>query len=294
MITTPLFITWQSIGRTSIWRPLCLLLLAFSSCGVGEENTDRKVVAQAGEALLYEDELREMIPLDLTGMDSAAVVRSILETWARDAIVLQQAERNLGEGSDIERKIRDYRQSLITYAYEKALVSQYLDTNVTEEEIEKYYQENPGSFTLKDNIIKVSYVKADRKAPELNKVRKWYRSDDENDRRQLLVWCSKNAANFFLDDTWLLFDDLLKEIPIKMYDKESFLQYNRFVEVQDSAYYYYLNIRGFRIKNTVSPLSFERENIRSLLLNKRKLALIDRIKTDLYKEAMNEGNVKFY
>lgn len=295
MISKRAHIFFFYIGRAFLWRPICLLLLfGASGCGGNEGSGERKIVARAGEAVLYEDELRELIPLDLTGQDSAGFVKQVLESWARDAVVLQKAENNLGEMNDLERKIRDYRHSLITYAYEKALVGQYLDTNVTEEEIEKYYKEHPESFTLKDNIIKVSYVKAERKAPELNKVRKWYRSEEEADRRALLGWCSQHAANFFLDDTWLLFDDLLKEVPIKLYDKESFLQYNRVVEVQDSTYYYYLNIRGFRIKNTVSPLSFERDNIRSLLLNKRKLELIGRIKGDLYKEALNEGSVEFY
>ncbi len=283
------------IGRCIIKRPICLWLslifLVFTSCG-GEENDGRKVVAKAGDLVLYDDELREMIPIDLTGEDSVALVQQAIENWAREAVVLQKAEKNLEEMNDVERKIRDYRKSLVIYAYEKALVGQYLDTNVTDEEMEKYYKEHPESFTLKDNIIKVTYVKADKKAPELNKVKKWYRSDNEADRQSLLVWSSKNAANFFVDDTWLLFDDLLKEIPIKMYDKESFLQYNRFVEVQDSTYYYFMNIRGFQIKNTLSPIAFEKENIRNLLINKRKLELIDKIKNDLYQEALNDGSVE--
>ncbi|MCC7301928.1 MAG: hypothetical protein IT233_04745 [Bacteroidia bacterium] len=282
------------VGRVFLQRPIYFILFPLLlSCGSGE-SVNRKVVARAGDQVLYEDELREMVPVDMTGQDSLTLVKQVMETWAREAVVLQKAENNLMEIKDIERKIRDYRQSLIVYAYEKALISQYLDTNVTGEDIEQYYKEHPESFTLKDNIIKVSYVKAERKAPELNKVKKWYRSDEESDRQHLLVWCSRNAANFFLDDTWLLFDDVLKEVPIKLYDKESFLQYNRFVEVQDSTYYYFLNIRGFRIKNTLSPLPFERENIRSLLLNKRKLELIARIKGDLYDEAVSGGEVEFY
>ena len=283
-------------GRRSPLRPFILLSFigAFLSCGSpGEE--DRKPVARVGSETLYEDELRELIPIDMSGADSASIVRATIENWAREAVLLQKAEKNLAEMNDIDLKIRDYRRSLIIYAYEKALISQQLDTNVTGEEIERYYKEHPESFTLKDNIIKVTYVKVDKNATDLLKVRTWYRSDEEKDRQNLTAYCKKNdLQNFYLDDSWLLFDDLLKEIPIKLYDKESFLQYNRFVELSDSTNYYFVNIRGFRIKNTLSPLSFETENIRHVLLNKRKLDLIAGIKNDLYNEALNNEQVEIY
>ncbi len=283
-------------GRRS-WLRLFIFLSFFGSllsCGSpGDE--DRKPVARVGTEVLYEDELRELIPIDMSGADSATIVNTTIENWAREAVVLQKAEKNLAEMNDIDLKIRDYRRSLIIYAYEKALISQQLDTNVTAEEIEKYYKEHPESFTLKDNIIKVTYVKVDKKAPELMKVRSWYRSDEEKDRQNLAAYCKKNnIQNFYLDDSWLLFDDLLKEIPIKLYDKESFLQYNRFVELSDSSNYYFVNIRGFRIKNTISPLSFETENIRHVLLNRRKLDLIAGIKNDLYNEALSNEQVEIY
>jgi hypothetical protein len=74
-----------------------------------------------------------------------------------------------------------------------------------------------------------------------------------------------------------------------MYDKELFLQNNRFVEVQDSLNYYFVNIKGFKIKNSLSPLSFEKENIRSIILNRRKLDLVAKMKEDVYNEAVKKN-----
>ena len=49
---------------------------------------------------------------------------------------------------------------------------------------------------------------------------------------------------------------------------------------------YFVNIKGFKIKNSLSPLSFEKENIRNIILNRRKLELISKMKEDVYNEAV--------
>ena len=115
------------------------------------------------------------------------------------------------------------------------------------------------------------------------------------DREQLASYCHQFASNFYLDDSsWLLFDDLLKEIPIQTYNKELFLQNNRFVEVSDSLSNYFVNIKGFKIKNSLSPLAFEKDNIKNIILNKRKLLLITKMKEDVYNDAANTNKIEIY
>jgi hypothetical protein len=140
----------------------------------------------------------------------------------------------------------------------------------------------------------VNFVKLDKQnTAAIGKIKKVFYSEKPEDRAKLESLCQENAVNFFLDDqSWLLFNDLLKEIPIKTYNEEQFLQNNRSVEMQDSAYQYLVNILKFRIKDGVSPLSFERDNIRSIILNKRKLNLINKMKDDLYKEALEKKQIE--
>src|ERR1043165_2158528 len=213
----------------------CALLLF--SCGPGKDaDKDKVVVARADKEYLYLDDLKDLVPPGTPAKDSAELMRKYIETWIRESLVIQKAEANLAEEQkNVEKQLKDYRNSLITYAYEKELVKQKLDTIVSDAEIEEYYNNNQADFELKDNIIKVIYVKVDKKAPGIDKLKKWYRSDNMKDREQLASYCHQFAANFFLDDSsWLLFDDLSKEIPIQAYNKELFLQNNRFVEVDDS------------------------------------------------------------
>jgi hypothetical protein len=275
----------------------CFFFLILVSCRNKEEKeNNRVIIAKADNAFLYEDEIKNIITAGTSARDSLELLKKFIDNWIRESLVIQKAESNLtDQQKDVGKQLQDYRKSLITYTYEKELVKQKLDTIVTNEEIEQYYNNNQSDFELKDNIIKVVYIKVSKKAPGIDKLKKWYKSDNMKDREQLAGYCHQFAENFYLDDSsWLLFDDLLKEIPIQTYNKELFLQNNRFVEVTDSLNNYFLNIKGFKIKNSISPLSFEKENIKNIILNKRKLDLITKMKEDVYNDAANEKKIEVF
>jgi hypothetical protein len=271
-------------------------VLLFVSCGSNNKKDDRKVIARVNDSYLYIDNINDIVPKGTAPKDSLELLKKYVENWVHESLVIQKAEDNLTDAQkNVEKQLQDYRNSLITYAYEKELVKQKLDTNISVQEVEQYYNENKNNFELRDNIIKVIYVKVNKKAPGINKLEKWYKSEVLKDREQLAEYCHQFAENFYLDDnSWLLFDDLLKEIPIQTYNKELFLQNNRLVEVSDSSYNYYLNIKGFKIRNSISPLSFEKDNIKNIILNKRKLQLITKMKEDIYKDAFDDKKIEIF
>lgn len=117
----------------------------------------------------------------------------------------------------------------------------------------------------------------------------------QKDRDALRDYCHQYALNYYLDENaWLLFDDLLKEIPIKTYDKEQFLQNNRLIEIEDSTNLYLVNIKGFMVKNSRSPLSFEKNNIRAMIINERKLLLIEEMEQKAFETAKKNGDAEVY
>ncbi len=285
--------------KTTSGLPIVALIvfaLLFSQCKYLKKNRNknRATVARVYDSYLYLDDVLEQMPDKLQGQDSINFIRSYAETWTRQQVVLHQAEKNLSdEQKDVDDELESYRKALITYAFEKALVQQKLDTLVSNTEIENYYNANPQNFELKDNIIKVIYVKVKKNAPKVNRLKELYRSENPNDRKHLEDYCRQFAENYYLDDdSWLLFNDLLKEVPIETYDKERFLKNNRLIEFSDNDYLYFVNIKGFKIKDSVSPLSFERDNIKSIILNKRKLKLIEDMRNDVYNDALNNNQIE--
>jgi hypothetical protein len=273
-----------------------VLIVLFACRSKEGKDQNRHALARANNTYLYEDDVKDIVPFGTSEKDSIELIKKYIDNWIHETLVIQKAESNLTEEKkNVEKQLQDYRNSLITFAYEKELVSQKLDTVITDTEIEEYYNNNKANFELKDNIIKVVYIKVNKTAPDMKKLQSWYKSEDAKDKEQLTSYCHQFAANFYLDDnSWLFFDDLLKEIPIQTYNKELFLQNNRFVEVSDSVYNYFVNIKGFKIRNSLSPISFEKENIKNIILNKRKLLLISKMKEDVYNDAVSHNKIETY
>lgn len=267
-----------------------------SSCKNNGDKSDGKIIAKAFDKNLFLDDLLNAMPPKLKGKDSASFASNFINGWVKKQVLIHKAEENITiDQKDFEEKLENYKNSLITYAYERELIRQKLDTNISDLEIEKYYNENKDDFELKENIVKVVYVKVNNSSPKINKVGEWYKLKGPKDREQLESFCYQFADNYFLDDkSWLLFNDLLKEIPIKTYNQEQFLQNNRYIEMKDSLYSYFVNILGFKIKDNLSPLGFEKENIRNIMINKRKMELIDKMQNDLYKEAEKNNEFEIF
>lgn len=275
-----------------------LIILQLSACSYfrRDDKEGKDAVARAFDYYLYPEDLQGLVPAGASKDDSIAIIKNYIDNWFRQKVVLQKAVQNLDdEKKNVEKKLEEYRNSLLTYAYETELIRQKLDTVISETEIAEFYKNNQDNFELKDNIIKVIYLRLNKKSPKLGKVKDWYKSSSPKDRKLLEDYCHQYALNYFLDDnTWLLFDDLLKEIPIKTYDKEQFLQNNRIVEIEDSSTIYLVNIKGFMVKNSISPLSFERNNIRTMITNQRKLKLIEQMEQQAFEDAKKGNDVEVY
>lgn len=285
------------ITHNYTWAFAACILFLLPSCSLFHKKAPAaKPIAKAFDTYLYATDLQGLIPKGTLAKDSAETVKKYIKQWTEEQVLLHQAENNLSEQQlDLSKQLEDYKNSLIIYTYEKELVSQKLDTLVSDSAIENYYNQNKKDFELKNDIVKIVYVKVNKKAPNIDKLKGWMTSSDTKDREKLSKYCYQFASNFFLDDNvWLMFDDVLKEVPIQTYNQDLFLQNNRFVHIEDSTNTYLLSIKGYMVKNSISPLSFEKDNIKKILLNQRKMNLIDQMKKNLYEKAITHNDIKVY
>jgi len=272
-------------------------MLSLNSCQYIFGNDDEKVlVASVFDYNLYKDEVENSIPKGLTEEDSIVAAENYVNKWVRQTVLLKKAELNLAdEQKNFEKIIEDYRHSLITYTYQNELINQLLDTLVSDEEIENFYTENSRNFELKENIVQAIFIKIKKNSPQIKNLKPWFYSNKLDDINALDSYCFQHAEKYNLDDTqWILFDDILKDIPIRTYNKPDFLRRNKIVELDDEEYLYFLNIKAYKIKNSISPLSFEIDNIRKIIINRRKMELIKKMKNDIYEEALKNNEIKFY
>ncbi|MCE3260463.1 MAG: hypothetical protein K0S12_2104 [Bacteroidetes bacterium] len=273
---------------------LIVLILAnvFISCKpTADESGDKPAaVAVAGTDELTKEELNANLISVADPKDSTYLVNKTIENWATEALFYQEALTKLNEDEiSIQREVEAYKRSLVNHIYQTRIIEANLDTNVTKEEIQQYYDDNRDNFILKDNIVKVNYYKIPVKVQVLEKMKRLFYATQPKDKEQLQTLCVQYAENFFTNDsTWLYLDDIKKEIP-KLKDQPDFsISYGRVFEFTDELYYYFLKIKDVKVKNGLSPINFERENIKHFIINQRKTRLIQQYKLQLLQKAKEE------
>ena len=270
--------------------------LAVCACG-RRENPEDPVIARAYDQQLLWSDLRRGIPVSATPEDSAARAQGMIDGWLREQVVIHQAEKNLNAADkDFESRMRDYRNSLIIYAYERALIEQKLDTAIGDAEIARYYEENTKNFELKDNIVRARWFKTrENERRTLARLDQWFHSTDAKDRHELEVWLAAHAAEVHdSGQDWWLFKDLVASTPIQAPNPVDYLaaRPRHQLVLKDSSGTYFIDILEHRLQESVSPLEMVRDEIRAVLLNQRKQLLIQRMRDDLYREAREKKEVE--
>lgn len=273
------------------------LFILFLSCkGNTEVNDEDLPVVRVYDNYLLTSELQALTPKGLSEVDSLTWVKDYIDNWVRKELILTKAEENLSdEDKNLDKQIEDYRSSLLIFKYEQALIKQKLDTIVSKSEIEEYYTQNSSNFILNQNIVKALYIKVPKSAPNLWKVRKWYRSDNEESIKELDAYCYQHAEQYdYFNEGWVEFNKIKEQLP-KLYTSTNYLLKNRkSLELQDSTFYFFIRLYDYKLEGTVSPLELVRQNIKSIIINKRKIEFTNRLESEIYNDALNRGNFNIY
>ena len=273
---------------------VCVLLL--QSCNLKSDDSKGVVVAECYGKYLYESDLMGVVAPGTDIVDSLNRVNAFVDSWIRREVLLHQAVKNLPkEQLDFTKQIQEYQNSLVIYAYETQLAEQKLDTIVTDEEIEAYYVQNRDNFQLRQTMVRAAYVILKSDCKQKSDFQKLMRDSDTLLLQQLDIMATYYAVSSYVDvDAWLRLDELLKIIPIEIYNTESFLKKNRFVMFDKDDFTYMVRFEDYLMEETLSPLEIEKENIKSMILMKRKKDLLDDLKSKLYEKAAKDHTFEVY
>ena len=281
-----------------LWLLSSCFLMSLVSCDLLFGPNDEKVgepVIRVFDKFLYHSDLSEIIPEGTDSVDSTILVQNYMNTWTETQLMIHRAELNLNEGQmNFDQELTDYKNNLIIYKYEQALIQQKLDTSISPQEIQNYYSDNPQNFELKDYVVKARWIKVDKEAPKLKKIRKVINSEKKEDIAALEDYCYQFAVNCLLEDTWLYLDEFYSSVPLKTNNIEGFLRSNASFEVEDEQFLYLVYIKDYKLKETISPLELERDKIKNIILNKRKIKLLSVIRDGLLEEGKDKNNVQYY
>ncbi len=262
-------------------------------CGPEQDTADPPVAEAYGHTLYWSD-LRQVVPVDAAPADSAALARSFVDNWLREQVLLASAERNLPDvRMDVEARIDDYRNSLIIFAYEQAVVKQKLDTVVTEQQLQQHYEGNRKDFALREDILRARWFKVAPGDPrELRQVERWFTKAGPDELHQLELWLA--GRDIPINDpgpAWATREQFAAQVPVAADLPTRDLQAGRRLVLPDSSGTFFVEVLELRTAGAEPPLALVAEDIRSIVLNQRKVKLIARMRDDLYRQALANGDI---
>ncbi len=274
----------------------CSILL-LTGCKGNHNQAKRTAVAEVGSTILYYDEMPRLIQRGVNEADSVALVQNYINKWAKRQLLLQKAEDNLTPQlkSEIDKQLDETRSNLVIYQYQQQMILEKLDTVLTDTELENYYNANQNSFVLTSNIVKALFIKLPLETPDLNKIKVLARSNDQKDLQQLESMCYQFAEKFDdFNEDWIPMNKLSVELHQGIDNEENFLKRNTFLDTSDSTSTYLVSIRDYRLRSSVAPFEYVKDDIKRIILNTRRFEFIQSLENGIYNDALKKNSFKIY
>ncbi|MFV0590240.1 MAG: hypothetical protein ACK5M7_02545 [Draconibacterium sp.] len=267
-------------------------VLMLSAC---TQKLKEEPVAQVGDRFLYKSDLLKIFPGNASKEDSIIIATDYINKWVKQELMIQKANENLSQNQkDVSRELEEYRNSLIIFRYKNELMQQRMDTVVTPERIQQYYDQNQSTFNLDRCIVKGVYVKIAKELVNIEALKTMVQDMTDEGQSVLKDYCTRYAKNFEIATNWIDFKVLNRNLPVSVDDPETFLRNNSLKEMSDEDYYYLVSILDYKLTNDLAPLEFVENDIKNLILNQRKIKFLRQVEDNIYKEGERQKKFKIY
>lgn len=283
--------------QLGIIAAILIVLPALTSCrAISSFLRGGEVVAEVGSDKLYRSDLDKVIPKGLSIEDSTYLAKQYINTWATDLVYLGMAEQQLSKTEkDVTRELEDYRKSLLKYRYEQLYVNERLDTAVTDEMVEEYYNAHLDKFVLNRPLVKARFLSISDDSPAKDQIRKRMSSDRVDDLVEADSLAYSAALKYTTwSEEWIDVTALAREFSMDYTMMISRMR-NRWIDQVDTlgvariAY-----VPAIMQKGEVAPLEYSAPAIRDIIISARKQALISTLEQDLLNDARENGQFVIY
>lgn len=274
-----------------------IVLPAISSCrAISNFLHNDEVVAAVGHERLYRSDLDLVIPKGISPEDSTRLARQYINVWASDLVYVTIAEEQLSKAEkDVTKELNDYRKSLLKYRYEQLYVNERLDTAVSDDMVQEYYDAHKETFALRRPLIKARYLCIHTDSPGLTPIRKKMGSSEVADVIEADSLAFSSAMEFTTwDDEWvdvtvlagkfdMDFKTLLQSV------KDRWVRLDDTLGVTDLAY-----ISEMMKEGEFAPVEYVAPQIKDIIISSRKQELISSLERDLLNDARENGKFVIY
>lgn len=276
---------------------IIFIIILFTSCDISRKESNYNPVARVNDTFLMFDEIDKSSFTGLNQKDSIMKIQMIINNWATRRLLEEVAFINLDKEKQLEFEVlvEQYKSDLHTSAYLEALVKKNLDTVISNSELEKVYFQNKELFVLKEDLVKLRYINHDLNLPNAKEIKERFKRYNFDDQL-VLDSISIQFKSFFLNDSvWIKSDQVISKIkPLQKGFNKLLLKKLNFIQLKDSLGLYLVEIKNFVGINNQAPFAYALPTLKQIIINKRKLKLVNQLKSEIVNDAIENKNFEIY
>jgi hypothetical protein len=274
-----------------------LVFILFLSCNSIEfqkkDIITNKPIATINNKSLFKEDVASLLPKNVDTKDSIVLIRSIINSWAIQQLLLLKAEENTtkNDNSEVDKLVSEYRQALLINGYKERLIKQQLDTLIEQKEIADYYKLNSKNFRLNEELIKTRYLHFSNDLLDKKEVVRLFKDGAIEDLEALELRQLTFKMMMLNDSVWTSLENVMLKMP---FSRNNLLKKTKLFQKEDSLGLYLVAIKDVLLRNQIAPLSYIEPTIKQMILHQRKLQLIRDIEKIIVKDAIQNKNFKIH
>ena len=276
---------------------LFLIILTFSSCDFFTKEAKPTAIARVKDSYLYKEELNNLVPQGTSKKDSLQIVRSFINRWASQKLLIKAAELNIDseDKAAFDELIKQYKIDLYTKAYIEKVVKKTLDTIISEQELKEYYNSNKENFKTNGTLVRLRYINLNKDNPKFETIKSKFldfKKSDKNFWETYALQCKSFALN---DSIWVDLSSIYEKLPfINPDNRDQYIASGKSIQHSDSLDVYLVKIRQTIEKNQIAPFEYLKPTLKEVILNKRKLELIKKFEKEITDDAITDRDYEIY
>jgi len=283
--------------RKILFFPLFIFSLFCLSCKPNLKRDKEEIIARVGENYLYKTDIEDLVPEGTESEDSIAIVRSFIDRWATQRLIIDAALRNLSveQQQVYDKLVQQYKTDIYSKAYIEEVVKQKIDTLISAQEVKSYYNQNKDNFKLSGALARLRYIQLPEDHPKFETIKNKFFDSKKSDSEFWDTYQIQFKSSALNDSVWVEVNQIYKKLPfITPENRDQYLVSGKSSQYKDSTDVYLVRVLQVTNPNDSPPFEYLKSTLKEIILNQRKLELIKKFENEITNDAIKKNKYEVY
>jgi hypothetical protein len=273
------------------------LLIVCQACSFFGEKKETKAIARVNSDFLYQEDIADLVPSGISKEDSIVIVRSFIDRWAAQKLLIKKAEVNLSskKKAEFDTLIQQYKIDLYTKAYLEEIVKRTTDTVISENELKTYYNAHKENYRTNGTLVRLRYICLEKDNPKYELIKSKFLDFRKSEKKFWDTYSLQLNSFAFNDSIWTELSQVYDKLRFITPDnRDDYISPGKTVQKIEGKNAYLVKILNVIDNNQIAPYQYLKPTLREVILNQRKLELIKKFEKEITEDAIKDKKYEVY